>query len=141
MHTSKEFRNRGFKSARACSKPTNNVHDGLIDFARSARIEEVVFCQSCQNLSGSELETMHMFRRCLSIAMAFFLVATVWTPAHGTQTPRPRIGIALGGGGALGLAHIGVLRFLEERRIPVDLIAGTSMGGLVGGLYATGHRA
>jgi NTE family protein len=56
------------------------------------------------------------------------------------QTPRPRakIGIALEGGGALGLAHIGVLQWFEEHHIPVDYVAGTSMGGLVGGLYATG---
>lgn len=51
---------------------------------------------------------------------------------------RPRIGLALGGGGARGLAHIGVLRWLEEHRIPVDVIAGTSMGGLVAGGYGTG---
>jgi NTE family protein len=51
---------------------------------------------------------------------------------------RPRIGIALEGGGALGFAHIGVLRWFEEHHIPIDYIAGTSMGGLVGGLYATG---
>jgi NTE family protein len=54
------------------------------------------------------------------------------------KRPRPKIGIALEGGGALGLAHIGVLQWFEEHRIPVDYIAGTSMGGLVGGLYATG---
>ena len=53
---------------------------------------------------------------------------------------RPKIGIALEGGGAKGLAHIGVLEWLEEHRIPIDYIAGTSMGGLVGGLYATGKR-
>lgn len=47
-----------------------------------------------------------------------------------------KIGLALGGGGAKGLAHIGVLQALEEERIPVDLIAGTSMGALVAGLYA-----
>ena len=51
---------------------------------------------------------------------------------------RPKIGLVLSGGGARGLAHIGVLRWFEERRIPVDYIAGTSMGGLVGGMYATG---
>jgi NTE family protein len=51
---------------------------------------------------------------------------------------RPRIGVALEGGGALGLAHIGVLQWFEEHHIPVDYIAGTSMGGLVAGLYATG---
>ncbi len=52
---------------------------------------------------------------------------------------RPKIGLVLEGGAALGLAHIGVIRWLEEHRIPVSYVAGTSMGGLVGGLYATGH--
>jgi len=51
---------------------------------------------------------------------------------------RPSIGLALEGGGALGLAHVGVIAWLEEHRIPVDRIAGTSMGSLVAGLYATG---
>ncbi|MFO7914617.1 MAG: patatin-like phospholipase family protein [Candidatus Krumholzibacteriales bacterium] len=51
---------------------------------------------------------------------------------------RPRIGLALSGGGARGAAHIGVLQVLEEYRIPVDYIAGTSMGSIVGGLYAAG---
>jgi NTE family protein len=51
---------------------------------------------------------------------------------------RLRIGIALEGGGALGLAHIGVLEWFEEHHIPVDYVAGTSMGGLVGGFYAAG---
>jgi NTE family protein len=51
---------------------------------------------------------------------------------------RPRIGLALGGGGARGIAHIGVLRTLEELKVPIDCIAGTSMGSLVGALYASG---
>jgi NTE family protein len=55
-----------------------------------------------------------------------------------TETERPSIGVALSGGSALGLAHIGVLRYFEEHHIPVDKIGGTSMGGLIGGLYATG---
>jgi len=54
---------------------------------------------------------------------------------------RPKIGVVLEGGGALGLAHIGVLQWFEEHRIPIDYLAGTSMGGLVGGMYATGMRA
>src|ERR1700751_5453257 len=53
-------------------------------------------------------------------------------------TSRPKIGVALEGGGALGLAHIGVLQWFEDHHIPIDYVAGTSMGGLVGGLYATG---
>jgi NTE family protein len=54
---------------------------------------------------------------------------------------RPTIGVALEGGGALGEAHIGVLKWFEEHHIPIDYLAGTSMGGLVGGLYATGRSA
>ena len=54
---------------------------------------------------------------------------------------RPLIGVALEGGGALGQAHIGVLKWFEEHHIPIDFLAGTSMGGLVGGLYATGKTA
>jgi NTE family protein len=51
---------------------------------------------------------------------------------------RPRIGLVLSGGGARGAAHVGVIRALEEMRIPVDAVAGTSMGAVVGGLYAAG---
>ncbi|MDR3793602.1 MAG: patatin-like phospholipase family protein [Terracidiphilus sp.] len=51
---------------------------------------------------------------------------------------RPAIGLALEGGGALGLAHIGVLQWMEDNRVPVDRLAGTSMGSLVGALYASG---
>ena len=54
---------------------------------------------------------------------------------------RPKIGLVLGGGGARGAAHIGVLRALEELQVPVDLIVGTSMGSLVGGLHASGMSA
>jgi NTE family protein len=54
------------------------------------------------------------------------------------KQPRAKIGVALEGGGALGLAHIGVLQWFEDHHVPVDYVAGTSMGGLVGGLYATG---
>ena len=54
---------------------------------------------------------------------------------------RLRVGLVLGGGGARGAAHIGVLKELERLRIPVDAIAGTSMGAIVGGLYATGMNA
>ncbi|MBB5327218.1 patatin-like phospholipase family protein [Tunturiibacter gelidoferens] len=54
-------------------------------------------------------------------------------------TKRPRIALVLEGGGALGFAHIGVIDYLEQHHIPVDLVVGTSMGGLVGGLYASGR--
>ncbi len=58
--------------------------------------------------------------------------------ARGNPSERPRLGLVLSGGGARGAAHIGVLEVLEEMRIPVDVITGTSMGSVVGGLYAAG---
>jgi len=56
----------------------------------------------------------------------------------GNGSARPKIGLVLGGGGALGFAHVGVLRALEAQRVPIDFIAGTSMGAIIGGLYAGG---
>ena len=63
------------------------------------------------------------------------------SPATPTPPHRPRIGLVLSGGGARGVAHIGVLKVLEEQHVPIDAIAGTSMGAVVGGLYASGLSA
>lgn len=84
--------------------------------------------------------------RCVGILVVFLLVAVPLSaqPAPeasgqaSSQPRRPRIGLALGGGSARGMAHIGVLRWFEEHHIPIDVIAGTSMGGLIGGAYASG---
>ena len=54
---------------------------------------------------------------------------------------RPKVGVVLSGGGAKGSAHVGVLKYLEENNIPIDYIAGTSMGAIIGGLYAIGYSA
>ncbi|WP_348944603.1 patatin-like phospholipase family protein [Chitinibacter sp. FCG-7] len=66
--------------------------------------------------------------------------ATVAARPAGDQA-RPRIGLVLGGGGARGFAHIGVLKVLEENRIPVDCVVGTSIGSLVGAAYAAGRSS
>ncbi len=77
-------------------------------------------------------------RRAISILCALAVASAVLpVPASGSAD-RPKIGLALSGGGARGAAHIGVLKVLEEYRIPIDYIAGTSMGAIVGGLYASG---
>jgi NTE family protein len=68
----------------------------------------------------------------------------LWSPgswAAGDPVARPRICLVLSGGGARGMAHIGVLKVLEDLKIPIDCIAGTSMGAIVGGLYASGMTA
>ncbi len=79
-----------------------------------------------------------------SMLPAVLLVLAVFLPlaagAEDAPEPaRPRIGLCLAGGGARGGAHVGVLKVLEELRIPVDYIAGTSIGSIVGGLYASGY--
>ena len=76
--------------------------------------------------------------------LAAYALAAEQEPAGAeanTTDGRLRVGLVLGGGGARGAAHIGVLKELERQRIPVDAIAGTSMGAIVGGLYATGMSA
>lgn len=57
----------------------------------------------------------------------------------GMAGERKKVAVVLGGGGAKGVAHIGVLKVLEEVGIPIDIVAGTSMGAIVGGLYAIGY--
>jgi NTE family protein len=59
----------------------------------------------------------------------------------GAAAPRPRIGLVLSGGGARGLAHVGVLKVLERAGVRPDVVVGTSMGSIIGGLYASGMRA
>ena len=87
-------------------------------------------------------------------ALGLFLTV-LWLavpPVHGQDTPdlsptardaphRPRIRLVLSGGGARGAAHVGVLKVLEDMRVPIDAVAGTSMGAVVGGLYASGLNA
>ena len=78
----------------------------------------------------------------LALCVLLHAVTAHAAPAvGGNATNRPRIGLVLGGGGAKGAAHIGVLRVLDELRIPVDCVAGTSMGALVGGTFASGMPA
>ncbi len=83
-----------------------------------------------------------MTRRIPAFLLAFLLLAAAapaQTPAEEeADAERPRIGLVLGGGGARGGAHIGVLKVLQEMRVPVDYVAGTSMGAIVGALFAIG---
>jgi len=72
------------------------------------------------------------------VALFIFFTLSLSFASAGELQQRPKIGLALGGGGAKGSAHIGVLKVLEELKIPIDCIAGTSMGAVVGSLYASG---
>ena len=96
------------------------------------------------------------FSWCLTVLLGFNFLAVLANPAAASQpltaqlpagppaqsTPSPRrpvIAVVLGGGGARGAAHVGVLRALEGLGVPIDIITGTSAGAIVGGLYAAGH--
>ncbi len=92
---------------------------------------------------------MSSFHTCRSrtVRLGFFfllalssmlLAAQDQQPTRSQPARRPRIGLALSGGGALGLAEIGVIQWLEENHIPVDRVAGTSMGSIIGAMYASG---
>jgi NTE family protein len=84
-------------------------------------------------------------RFAILVSCAFLSPVAAWAADPGqpasSAAPRPRVGLVLSGGGARGIAHVGVLKVLEEMRIPVDAIAGTSMGAIAGGLYAAGMSA
>lgn len=78
---------------------------------------------------------IHILLQACATALAMVAVAP---SASATDGPRPRVGLVLGGGGARGAAHVGVLKKLQELHIPVDCVAGTSMGGLVAGAFSSG---
>lgn len=83
-------------------------------------------------------------RKPLGILWAILLLSiTITAYAQDTTSvkARPKVGLVLSGGGAKGAAHIGVLKYIEEAEIPIDYIAGTSMGAIVGGMYAMGYSA
>ncbi|MBP5258960.1 MAG: patatin-like phospholipase family protein [Prevotella sp.] len=77
----------------------------------------------------------------LIIFICLFFVMAIAMAQQEENVPRPKVGLVLGGGGAKGAAEIGVLKVIESADIPIDYIAGTSIGSIVGGLYANGYTA
>jgi NTE family protein len=76
-------------------------------------------------------------KKYILLILIFFSCIAVFSQ----QQKRPKVGLVLSGGGAKGFAHIGVLKVLEEAGVKIDYIGGTSMGAVVGGLYAVGYNA
>jgi NTE family protein len=114
-----------YSSAFQIADCRHNKSNGGESHARASRVFAAIFC-------------------CWLLASASSSLAQSPGAVKGSSAPaseRPTLGLVLEGGGALGLAHIGVIQWMEEHRIPVNYIAGTSMGGLVGGFYATGRNA
>ena len=84
-------------------------------------------------------------KKVLFLFTTLLLLAQIAAKAHTPEVPdirkgtRPKVAVVLSGGGAKGAAHIGALKVIEEAGIPVDMIVGTSMGAIIGGLYSVGH--
>ena len=80
-------------------------------------------------------------KRCFFILLLSLALLPSWAQINNTtiNPPRLKVGVVLGGGGAKGASHIGVLKYIEEMGIPVDYVAGTSMGSIIGGFYALGY--
>ena len=82
-----------------------------------------------------------MTQRCFSILVLALFLLPCLIKAQTGETKRPKIGYVLSGGGAKGMAHVGVLKVLEEVGLEPDFITGTSMGSIMGGLYSIGYSA
>ncbi len=82
---------------------------------------------------------MKNLRWMICVACLVFLLPSAYAQDSIKVKERPKVGLVLSGGGAKGAAHVGVLKYLEDNGIPIDYIAGTSMGSVVGGMYALGY--
>lgn len=81
-----------------------------------------------------------LLKSCLSLFFVFACVAQTFAQTDSVyESSRPKVGLVLSGGGAKGVAHVGVIKVLEEAGIPIDYIVGTSMGSIVGAMYAYGY--
>ena len=75
------------------------------------------------------------------VFLCFIFLLPEFAFSQSQENPRPKVGIVLSGGAAKGIAHIGALKVIEEAGLPIDFIGGTSMGGIIGGLYSIGYNA
>jgi NTE family protein len=97
----------------------------------------------CDRTKGENMNSLRKITPIITFGFAILLLICFLCPdlSFAEEKTRPKIGLVLGGGGAKGAAHIGVLKVLEEQKIPIDYIAGTSMGAIVAALYASGLSA
>jgi NTE family protein len=100
--------------------------------------------KALQKTSTSIMQVIYkatLFLLCVASGSTLYAAETPETASSTGNVPRPRIGLVFSGGGARGAAHVGALKVIEEMHIPIDAVAGTSMGAVVGGLYASGMSA
>ena len=87
------------------------------------------------------LKKMAKLIKIICTIILLFVMQTANSQNDTVSNSRPKVGLVLSGGGAKGAAHIGVIKYIEEQGIPIDFIAGTSMGSVIGGMYALGYTS
>ncbi len=102
------------------------------------RLKWILVNKEKMNRSEYHLKPLSLIRLARWLLSVFLILILTAKPGLGRE--RPKIGLVLSGGGARGFAHIGIVKMLDSLNIPIDYIAGTSMGGIVGGLYAIGYN-
>lgn len=115
-------------------------HNGCLRNARRASFSTVLTLFCCL-IAGAQSYPNHLAADSVHPSLDSVIIRDMrerMDSVHRTQH-RPTVALVLSGGGAKGAAHVGVLKFLEELDMPVDMVCGTSMGGLVGGLYSLGY--
>lgn len=112
----------------------------IASFARGDIFLPIHRCLPASNPGVEKMSLVSFSRSCLILVSITIFIGLPCLAQETDEQParRPRIGIALGGGGARGAAHVGVLQILEELNVPIDYVSGTSMGSIVGALYAIG---
>src|SRR5690554_7268647 len=100
-------------------------------------------CHNVKGITENKMKKHHLIIILLILSIPFVVIAQEeeYNEDKIINASRKKVGVVLSGGGAKGFAHIGVLKVLEEAGIPIDYIAGTSMGAVVGGLYSVGYSA
>ena len=107
----------------------------------------MMLATDAKEVAAKEVTIMYKYRVVIRHQQILFALIAIFITSEVLADPdinvkvdeRPRIGLVLSGGGARGAAHIGVLKVLEELRVPIDVVTGTSMGAVIGGLYAYGY--
>ena len=118
--------------------PSHLAGNPGINFPNFRRILNAHTDNHFRSYSMRNHRTQYLLSGFLFILSLLALIGPLIVSTADAAPRRSRIGLVLGGGGARGIAHVGVLKMLEELRVPVDCVAGTSMGSIIGGLYASG---
>ena len=104
------------------------------------------FFYLCSRKRNKNYKIRYTNKRTLFTILAIWMTVAVWSQTDSITGGQPdkdrkKVGVVLSVGGAKGMAHIGALKVIEKAGIPIDYITGTSMGSIIGGLYAIGYNA